>query len=337
VAYGAAGFTGVQDRLVRARAHDRAGDFDVYADFDPAVAGWADLEIASEGSFGDAAGWGLIVQVGPDGLLRFYERCWNGILTFVMGPALPESGRLRLRWRKGAGVESTLWVDAWEGAGWTQGVASYLVPDDTLRRGLDLAVCNYHGNTRPLRRASCVRLAPPGLLTLAADSAHSADWQVFQRDAQGRGDIPLVFWHRLPDGGTAQARVVSAADGSTLPGHDYADHAAALAPAPAGASATLLVEGVPAGGNYDVHLRLLGPDGAVVAQAVRRDVAVGDVWLAAGQSNMSGYSGNLLGGESPTPRAHLFGTTASGGRGASPWTRARTRRTPCPTSNPSTP
>ncbi len=33
------------------------------------------------------------------------------------------------------------------------------------------------------------------------------------------------------------------------------------------------------------------------------DVAVGDVWLAAGQSNMSGYSGSVAGAEPPVPEA----------------------------------
>jgi sialate O-acetylesterase len=46
--------------------------------------------------------------------------------------------------------------------------------------------------------------------------------------------------------------------------------------------------GLPAGGPYEVELRIVGRDGQAAAQAKVSDVLVGDVWLAAGQSNMQG-------------------------------------------------
>jgi len=64
---------------------------------------------------------------------------------------------------------------------------------------------------------------------------------------------------------------------------------------------------VPAGGNYDIEVRLLrDSDGAVLGQAALAQVAVGDVFLAGGQSNMSGYSGDMLNAETPVDEVHVF-------------------------------
>jgi hypothetical protein len=64
---------------------------------------------------------------------------------------------------------------------------------------------------------------------------------------------------------------------------------------------------VPTGGNYDVEVRLVrDSDHAVVGQGIIQEIAVGDVFLAGGQSNMSGYSGNLVGAEAPIDEVHLF-------------------------------
>src|SRR5207245_8605362 len=47
-------------------------------------------------------------------------------------------------------------------------------------------------------------------------------------------------------------------------------------------------------------------DQATLAQDVLSEVAVGDVFFAGGQSNMSGYTGTLAGSESPIDEVHLF-------------------------------
>ena len=64
---------------------------------------------------------------------------------------------------------------------------------------------------------------------------------------------------------------------------------------------------MPTGGNYDVEVQLVTATGAVLGARSIDDLAVGDVYLAIGQSNMSGYSGSLVGASTPIPEVHLYG------------------------------
>src|SRR5205085_12087773 len=91
------------ERLDRAAADFAHQDATVYVDVDPAAGGSMNLELSSEGSFAVAAGASIIFQVQPSGLTAFYERQWNTIPRGELGPALPPSGRVRLRLRKGDG------------------------------------------------------------------------------------------------------------------------------------------------------------------------------------------------------------------------------------------
>src|SRR5262249_34898884 len=79
----------------------------------------------------------------------------------------------------------------------------------------------------------------------------------------------------------------------------------------AGASGALMLGGVPQGGNYDLAARVVdATSGAVLVTDTTRNLAVGDVFLAAGQSNMSGSNGvyeSPSDYEKPAPRVHLFG------------------------------
>ncbi len=103
--------------------------------------------------------------------------------------------------------------------------------------------------------------------------------------------------------------MVASATGLAVEGHDWGAHALTVPAGPDGQRRDLVVAGVPTGGNYDVQVRLLddASPASVVAQQVLRDVAVGDVFIAAGQSNTSGYSGTFSGAEAPIPEVHLFG------------------------------
>lgn len=298
------------DVLDRLRADAPQQDLDLLLDLETG-AGDFNIEVWSHGSYRGRAGSGLIFQVQSSGQIVFYERLWSSILTSRSGPLLPPSGRVRLRVRKLAGTSSEVRLDLFNAGAWQDDAAVWPVADDRQYRGLDVTLCSYWfgGATRGVRRLSAVHALPAAPLTLARSSATSTDRMLFQRDAADVATLPLRLLCRPVTAGRVEARVLSAESGATLPGHDWSDHAMAVPARPAGLRVDLPVAGVPTGGNYDVQVRLMdAPEGgAVVAQQVLRDVAVGDVWIAAGQSNMSGYSGTLFGADAPIPEVHLFG------------------------------
>ena len=281
------------ERFDRADLDYAQQDVTVYADLDPAAGASTNLEFANEGSYAGYAGASLIFQVQPSGATAFYERQANQILHAVVGPNLPTSGRVRLD-----GVVAGVW---------SNDLFVYPIDDDRPYRGLEVAASNYYGGARAIRRLTIVREVPAATFTLAKAPSRSMDSQLFQRGGVGTASIPLRVLYRLPAGGRAELQVVRAATGEVLPGFEFAAHAHGLAPKAAG-RIDLVVPGVPTGGNYDVQVRVIdaGAADAVVGQQALVDVAVGDVYVAAGQSNMSGYSGNLVGVETPSPLAHLF-------------------------------
>ena len=129
---------------------------------------------------------------------------------------------------------------------------------------------------------------------------------MFQQDAAGVATIPVRFFYSLDEPGTAQARLVQAVDGLPLPGFDWADHELPLSPAQGGEGA-LDLAAVPAGGNYNVEIRISrNSDGMILGEGSIDQVGVGEVFIAGGQSNMSGYSGTLNNAETPVDEVHLF-------------------------------
>lgn len=296
--------TGVHDRFDRLLAGMPQQDTTVYLDFD-AQPETCSVELWSDGAYGWNAGSGLILQIGSSGALTLYERRGQDVPA-TPGPAAPASRRIRIRLEKGPGVSSTLSVDAWDGAGWVPDHATFPIADDHRFRGLGTIVANYLGGRRAIPRVTLVHEVPAGALVLAKDPSWSSDWKVFQRSVLGVATIPLRFFYRLEGSGHVEARIVRSSNGSVLPGHDWSDHRVALAPSD-GASGSLDLIGVAAGGNYDVEVRLVrDADAVVIATAHLDEVAVGEVFLAGGQSNMSGYSGNLNGAETPSDSVHLF-------------------------------
>ena len=65
------------------------------------------------------------------------------------------------------------------------------------------------------------------------------------------------------------------------------------------------LKGLPAGGPYDVELRVVDADGGTIDELTATDVLVGDVWLLAGQSNMQGV-GLLKDGPKPDAMVRAF-------------------------------
>jgi hypothetical protein len=182
-----------------------------------------------------------------------------------------------------------------------------------------IALGDYFGGARAWKRVTIVHEIPGAPFTLRKDHAWSADWKVFQRDASERATIPVRFYHRLDSPGRVEARVVVSKTGSVLLGHDWSDHALPLPAAPDAAAGALDLANVPAGGNYDVEVRLVrDADGAILGEATLEELGVGDVFLAGGQSNMSGYSGILIGAEPPLDEVHLFGNDSLWRRAVEP-------------------
>ncbi len=296
--------TGAFDRFENLFAGMPLQDTTVYLDFDAAPE-VCSIELWSEGAYGWNAGGGVILQVSATGGLVFYDRLGQQVPS-ISGPAAPANGRLRLRLIKGEGTTSTLHVDSWDGAAWQPDYATFPVADDHRYRGLGTVLADYLNGRRGVKRVTVVHGPPPGALTLREDPSWSCDWKLFQRDSQDRAMIPVRFYYRLDSPGRAQARIARSTTGVVLPGHDWSDHEAALGAAE-GASGSLDLAGVPTGGNYDIDVRLVrDEDSAVLGEGSILEIAVGDVFLAGGQSNMSGYSGSLAGAEAPVDGVHLL-------------------------------
>ena len=315
VAFTGAGSPIAYERFDRVDADRLAQDTTIYADLDSTAGGSTNLELGNEGSYGGYAGGSIIFQVQPSGTMVAYERQANQILRSLAGPALPASGRVRLRCLHETGTTGSLRVDAFVAGAWQADVLRFDVADMRPYRGIAVGASNYFGGARAIRRLTVVRSIPDAPFTLAESPTRSMDWKVFQRGADGTAPIPIRVLHRLPTGGSAEVRIVRSATGETLPGFDFADRSFPIPRRPVGRT-DFVVAGVPAGGNYDVQVRVRDAAGVVLGQQALLDVAVGDVYVAAGQSNMSGYSGNLIGVNAPTPLAHLFHNDGT-------WTQAR--------------
>jgi hypothetical protein len=155
---------------------------------------------------------------------------------------------------------------------------------------------------------------PPDALCLSRDPGGVPDWKLFQRDAASRSaTIVVPFRYRLANPARLEVALIAQSTGAALPGFGFADHTVALAAdtTDAGASGSLALTSVPQGGSYDLAARVVDPTtGTVLLTDTTHDLAVGDVFLAAGQSNMSGNNGlfeSPSNYEQPDPLVHLFG------------------------------
>lgn len=148
-----------------------------------------------------------------------------------------------------------------------------------------------------------VLVAAVGTASLAAGEltirSGLADYQVFQRDADGNASV--AFTGALANGATGrvESMVIAQRTGATL--REWEE---------VGASRRGRVEGairsLPTGGPYTILLRVVAPSGKVIADAQLRHVLVGDLWILAGQSNMEGI-GDLREAEDPSIFVNCYG------------------------------
>ncbi len=298
---------GVSDRFDRLPTARPFQDLTVYVDAQDGVTEVLDLELWSEGSFGENAGSDLLFRIDPDGRGHVFTRRGQAYTDFGAF-SLPSASGLRLRLAKGPGTTSTLHVDHWNGASWTPDLGVVALPDDHLLRGRGVALTSINPGKRGLLRLTAVPVPATAPLKLNQAFDGLASWKLFQRDAANVAAIPVPYEYTSGGPVRLEVALVATASGVPLPGFDFADHAWTLGPAPAGATGRVDLPAVPAGGNYDLQARLVdAATGTVLGQDGAANLAVGDVFLAAGQSNMSGYSGSLDGAEPPVDDVHLFG------------------------------
>lgn len=293
------------ERFDRLDADFPSQDTTVLIDLEPSGNGTMALELGSEGSRQGGAGYSVTFGVAADRRTVFQERFWRDVVQTTVGPQMPANGRMRLRLRKGTATSSALHLDGLVGGVWQDDLFVYAIADDRICRGLEIAASNDGGGARAIRRLTVVRELPTRAFALARSPARATDHQVFQRGDDGTAAIPLRLLYRLPAGGTAGAWIVRSATGAPVPGFGLGEHVLAL-PARSTGRFDFVLPRVPAGGNYDVMVGVLDAAGNAVGVESLHEVAVGDVYVAAGQSNMSGASGTLAGTEPPSPLAHLF-------------------------------
>ncbi|RMG45169.1 MAG: hypothetical protein D6718_08140 [Acidobacteria bacterium] len=294
------------DLFDRLSADTRFQDLDVYLDTADLAGETLTLELWSEGTYAEDAGSALQFRILGDGTIEVRQREGNSLQTLGQ-QSLAAATRLRLRLRKGPELASTLYVDTWNGAGWDP-AAQFDVSDDHLLRGRLLSLVNHDGGRRPALRVTGVALHPPDPFRIDRAFDTLDDWKLFQRGPADTAPVPLPFSYRASGEVRLEARLVDSASGAVVPGFDYADLQWSLPAAPEGAADSVEVADVPAGGNYDLEARIVDPTtGEILGSDTVLSIAVGDVFLAAGQSNMSGYSGSLANAEPPVPEVHLFG------------------------------
>lgn len=266
-----------------------------------------DLMLWNEGTHIENAGSGLWLRLDGTGNAEAFTR-FGQVFTSLGKTALSGATRLRLRVLKGVGTESTIHLDSWNGTVWTIDAGVFSITDDTQLWGRKLALSNLANGRKPLLRVTAERAAAEAALVIDKSYDRLDDWKLFQRGPDGAAPLPLTFSYRAAEPVRLEARLQLSEDGALVPGFDFGDHQWSLPAAPQGAAQELVLDQVPQGGNYDLLLRLVrAADGGLLGQEQVTQLAVGDVFLAAGQSNMSGYSGSLDPAEPPVPQVHTFG------------------------------
>jgi sialate O-acetylesterase len=122
-------------------------------------------------------------------------------------------------------------------------------------------------------------------------------WRVYQRDANGRADIPIILDESLLKDAKVVSKSINFGGGITPSGVKLLDGK---------------VSGVPVGGPYTINCQITFERGAEGGAAIASigPVFVGDLWVLAGQSNMQGV-GDLLEVTPPHPKVALLGMDGS--------------------------
>lgn len=130
----------------------------------------------------------------------------------------------------------------------------------------------------------------------------ASDWQIFQRNATGTGEINLRGRWLHPEPGHVEVRLVGEATGATVRDWQRAETR------PDGTWSVQIV-GIPAGGLYRLETRYRPQNWLDGEWAPRGDMrhflGVGDLWVIAGQSNCAGYGRGPY-NDPPTLGVHLF-------------------------------
>ncbi|MBP7148542.1 MAG: thrombospondin type 3 repeat-containing protein [Acidobacteria bacterium] len=301
------GSVSIRDAFDRLALRHPRQDLTVYLDTQDVPGQYLDLQLWSDGTYAENAGSDFLFRINQAGDVDCYQRTGRDY-ALLRSAALGPLGRLRLRLLKEAGTNSSLHVDTWNGGGWNADATVCTTTDDHLLAGRALALTDVASGRRPVLRISAEPLPPAAALTLDKSYDGLADWKLFQRGPSGSAPVPLPVSYRADEPARIEVRLVEHDSGVVVPGFDYADHAWPLGPAPNGAVADFTLPDVPQGGNYDLEARLLrASDGLLLGEDAALDIGVGDVFLATGQSNMSGYSGTLEPAEPPLATVHLFG------------------------------
>ena len=279
------------------------------------------MELWSEGSFGENAGGGLRLRVNAAGTAFFEQRTGTSI-TNLGSTALTDDGRLRIQLEPIDGNVAMLRLDRLDGNGQWQPELSVNAPSTSALNGFLVAQTATGGGQRSLTRITATSTAPAEALTILRRPDGLTDWKVFQRGPADTATLRLPIAYRSTIDARLEARLL---DGALipLPGFDWADHVWDLTAAPEGRRDTKTLDSVPAGGNYRLEARLLSAEnGSQLGQDFVVELGVGDVWLAAGQSNMSGFSGALEPREPERDEVHLFGNDYSWKRASEPMDRS---------------
>jgi sialate O-acetylesterase len=120
--------------------------------------------------------------------------------------------------------------------------------------------------------------------------------QVLQRNAQNKGSARIIGTAK---NGTLQYRILK--DGKALGKFTWAHAGEAKKK-----QFTLFIDGIPCGGPYQVELRIQNKRKTIDTLTIA-EIFVGDVWIAAGQSNMQGV-GNIVDAPRPHPQVRAFYT-----------------------------
>ncbi|MCS6915230.1 MAG: sialate O-acetylesterase [Myxococcales bacterium] len=261
------------------------------------AAGQLRIELWSDGSAEERAGNALPVTVGADGRIVFALRLgskWVELGSTQIALGVSER-RLRLRLRR-QDRAAVLYIDHWRGGTWVQHPRTLGVDSIALCQGRRTLVLEPEG-----ARIEVVPQPPAEAFSFNRAFDRMANWKLYQRRMDGRADLPLSFAYRAERPALLVVELLGP-EGSLRGGPMRLP----LPPSP-GRSVRVLLRDVPQGGGYQLRGRLLDAAGGdLLGEDTVSHIAVGDVFLAIGQSNMSGFA-PLEPREEPDAQVHLFG------------------------------
>jgi hypothetical protein len=300
------GLGGVADRFDRVSAQGARQEYDVWLDPEPSSSDELAIEMWSDGTVAEEAGNALRVRL-VDGN-RITAALRTGTSTDSLGDAtLSDPSRLRLRLRRTGVSSSELNVDTLSGGGWFEEV-SFPIEDDSRLYGRDLVVVNSGGGRRVARRVTARARPSNEPIEVLRSFATVTDWKIFQRGPEGLAPIPVRVSYTTDEPARVELAIVDEGGEGALPGLSFADLRFDVQPAPEGAVLETTIADVPEGGKYELRARLVKvSNDAILGTDAVLALGVGDVFLAAGQSNMCGFSGTLGFPEPPSRDVHLFG------------------------------